>query len=393
MAGESEATRVGEILELTIGPVAHGGHWVARTDEGQVVFVRHALTGERVRARVVEGGRFLRADAVEILQPAPARVDAPCPLAHADGCGGCDFQHVDLAAQRELKAQVVAEQLQRLAGLDWPVVCEAVPGDVEGLRWRTRMQYVDLGAGRLGLRKHRSHDVVEVADCLIARPDARVDVTAERARQGTRQGRVHTAPMRTDEVIVEHVRDRDFQAAADGFWQVHPGAPEALVDVVLDQLDPRPGETAWDLYGGVGLFAAFLAERVGESGSVMTVEGDRQASAYAGENLADLAGATAVRDRVDRWLARQSRADERVDLVVLDPPRTGAKRAVVEAIAAAGPRAVSYVACDPAALARDIACFADAGYELRALRCLDLFPMTHHVECVALLTKTGSDLR
>ncbi len=315
-----------------------------------------------MRALITEdSGRFLRADAVEILDASPARVEAPCSLAHAGGCGGCDFQHARLDEQRALKAGIVREQLQRLAGIDRSVECEAVPGDAEGLRWRTRMQYVDLG-GRHGLRKHRSHDAVEVEDCLIARPDAREPAPGD---------------------VIEQVRHRSYRVAADGFWQVHPGAPEALLAAVMAQLEPQPGEHALDLYSGVGLFTAFLAEAVGESGRVVGVEGDRRASSYAQDNLADLPQASAVGDRVDRWLHRNK---GRSDLVVLDPPRVGAKRAVVEAVAARAPRAISYVACDPAALARDVAYFAGAGYELRDLRCFDLFPMTQHIECVALFT-------
>jgi len=336
-----------------------------------VVFVRHALSGELVRVVVTEAGRFLRADAIEVIEASPARVSAPCPLAHADGCGGCDFQHVELGEQQALKAAVVAEQLRRLARIDWPVECEAVPGDAasdldHGLRWRTRMQYVDLGEGRRGLRKHRSHDAVDVTDCLIAHPDAREPEPGE---------------------VVEQVRDRSFVVGADGFWQVHPGAPEALVSAVLDQLRPQPGERALDLYSGVGLFTAFLADAVGTGGRVTGVEGDRRATSYAKRNLADLPQAKAFGDRVDRWLHRNPGTS---DLVVLDPPRVGAKKAVVDAVAARGPRAISYVACDPAALARDVSYFAEHGYGLKALRCFDLFPMTHHVECVALLEKTGS---
>nr|WP_310965032.1 TRAM domain-containing protein [Nocardioides marmorisolisilvae] len=363
---------VGDELDLTIGPVAHGGHFVAR-HEGRVVFVRHALTGERVRARVTEepaggGGRFLRADAIEVFEPSPHRVSAPCALARPDGCGGCDFQHVEVAEQRRLKTAVVREQLQRLAGIEADVECEAVPGDDHGLRWRTRMQYVALPGGRRGLRKHRSHDVVEVVDCPIEHPDGRVTVGGR--------------PEDPDDAV-ETVLGRRFRVAADGFWQVHPGAPRALVETVLEQLAPRPGERVLDLYAGVGLFSAFLAGAVGAAGSVVAVESDRRASAYAAGNLADLPQASVVTDRVDRWLHR---GQEPVDLVVLDPPRAGAKRRIVEDIAGLAPRAVAYVACDPAALARDLAYFAASGYGLAALRCLDLFPMTHHVECVALLT-------
>ena len=374
---------VGDLVELEVGPVAHGGHFVARVDTGlerpQVVFVRHAITGERVTARITEdSGSFLRADAVEVLSAAPERVEAPCRFAHPDGCGGCDFQHVDLAAQRRFKAQVIREQLARLAKIDWDVEVEAVPGDVDGLAWRTRMQYVAPPGGRgLGLRKHRSHEVVAIDRCLIAHPDARVSI----------DGR----PLSGERTIVETVGEHDFAVAADGFWQVHPGAPAALVEAVLGFLQPRPGESALDLYSGVGLFSAFLADAVGPSGSVTAIESDRRATALAAENLAEQGWASVVFGRVDKVLSQW--ADAAADIVVLDPPRAGAKKGVVASIAALRPRAIAYVACDPAALARDVSYFAGHGYRLTGLRAFDLFPMTHHVECVALLEKTGSDLR
>ena len=360
-------------FEVEIGPVAHGGHCVARV-EGRAVFVRHALPGERVVIEITEGGpddRFWRADAVEVLSPSPDRVEPPCVLAHPGGCGGCDFQHASLSAQRELKAAVVREQLQRLAGIEREVTVEEVPPT---LRWRTRMQYVGLPAGGRGLRKHRSHDVVEVEDCLIAAPDARV----------TRRGD------RSSDVVTETVLGRDFAVAADGFWQVHPEAPRVLVEAVLAFLRPQAGERAVDLYAGVGLFSAFLAEAVGSAGAVLAVDGDRRASALAGDNLASYSQAEVRQGDVARVLSSVTGG---ADLVVLDPPRTGAKRKVVEVVADLAPRAVAYVACDPAALARDLAYFRDAGYVLQGLRAFDVFPMTHHVECVALLEKTGSDLQ
>lgn len=364
---------VGARLEVEIGRVAHGGHFVAR-HEGRVIFVRHALPGERVTVEITEdSGRFLRGDAVEVTQPSPHRVQPPCPLSHPAGCGGCDFQHVDLSEQRRLKASVVAEQLSRLAGLERGVVVEPVPGDRDGLFWRTRMQYVHLPGGDRGLRKHRSHEIVLVERCLIAHPEAR-----EPGRSGPVVEQVDTA-------LGSHA----FTVAGDGFWQVHPGAPRVLVETVLQMLDPKPGERALDLYAGVGLFSGFLAEAVGSGGSVTAIESDRRATGLAKENLAGRPQVSVVSDRVDRALHRLGRQDHpaAVDLVVLDPPRAGAKRQVVRAIVDLAPRAVAYVACDPASLARDICYFAQAGYRLADLRAFDLFPMTSHVECVAHLVK------
>ncbi len=346
--------------------MAHGGHCVVRLPEpeSRVVFTRHALPGERVVVEITEGtegDRFWRGDAVEVLDPSPDRVTAPCPVARPGGCGGCDFQHVTLTRQRLLKADVVREQMGRLAGLDVDVTVEAVPGDLAGLRWRTRHRYVHLPDGGLAMRQHRSHRTVRVDDCLIARHDAREPQPG---------------------VLVETVGEQQFEVAADGFWQVHPGAPDALVGAVLTMLAPKPGEKVLDLYAGVGLFARFLADAVGDPSLVTMVEGDATASRHA---LRNVRGARVTAGDVAEVLAASY--DEPFDLVVLDPPREGARRAVVDLVADRAPRAVAYVACDPAALARDVALFAAHGYRLEALRAFDLFPMTHHVECVALLVR------
>ena len=365
-------SRVGERFEAVVGPVAHGGHCIVRLPdpEARVVFTRHAIPGERVVLEVTEGtegDRFWRGDAVEVLEPSPDRVTAPCRYAGPGLCGGCDFQHVSLPAQRELKAAVVREQLARLAHLDLPVVVEPVEGDEDGLRWRTRVQYAEDEQGRRGMRLHRSRVVIPVDDCLIARRDAREP---------------------SPELVHESVLGRDFVVSGEGFWQVHPGAPRVLVETVLELLDPQPGEKVLDLYAGVGLFAAFLAERVGERGRVVAVEGSRVACGHARTNLGEFCRGVAVEAGVvDKVLA--TAYDEPFDLVVLDPPREGARRPVVEQVVDRAPRAVAYVACDPASLARDVAYFAEHGYELRTLRAFDLFPMTHHVECVALLERTA----
>lgn len=354
------ASHVGERFEAEVGPIAHGGHCVVRHD-GRVVFVRHALPGERVVVSVTEGSdgdRFWRGDAVSVLSRSPDRVAAPCPYAGPGLCGGCDLQHVAPAAQRRLKAEVVREQLSRLAGLDVDVVVEEVPPD---LRWRTLMRYVELPDGQRGLHVHRSDEVVAVDDCLI---DAQL-------------------PPAAVETVSTSYGDHEFQVDPGGFWQSHVAAPRVLVETVLSLLTPRPGEAVLDLYAGAGLFAAFLASAVGPSGRVVAVEGSRAAARDARRNLPPSVAVS--HGPVDRVLA--SAYDEPFDLVVLDPPREGARRRVVEQIADRAPRAVAYVACDPAALARDLATFATLGYSLSTLRAFDLFPMTSHVECVAHLVR------
>ncbi|WBB70942.1 TRAM domain-containing protein [Micromonospora sp. WMMD812] len=396
-----------ERVELTVGPVAPGGHCVARVD-GQVVFVRHALPGERVVAEVTEVHKgFVRADAVTVLSASPDRVEAPCPYARPGRCGGCDLQHVAPAAQLEWKAAIVREQLTRLGGLTETelerlgVRVEALPGGPLG--WRSRVRYAVDAADRAGLLKHRSHEVVPIDRCLIAHPAIqRLRVLTPSGARWPDAEAVETVASTGGDVAVaavsagvatpaegpatvhEVAAGRDWRLPATAFWQVHPAAADTLVGAVLELVDPRPGESAWDLYGGAGLFAAALAGRVGDSGRVTLVEAAEQGVAAARENLRDLPRVEVVAARVETALTRR-RITGPVDVVVLDPPRTGAGARVVRQLVAAGPRAIGYVACDPAAFARDVRTFAESGWRLAALRGFDLFPMTQHVELVGLL--------
>ena len=398
---------VGTEAVVEVGPVAHGGHCVARLD-GRVVFVRHALPGERVRVTITEGdddSRFLRGDAVEVIDASPQRVEPACPYAGPGRCGGCDFQHADLAYQRQLKAEVVREQFQRLAHLEVEVTVEALPGDDSGLRWRSRVEFAVDADGRAGLRQHRSHAIVPVADCLIA--DQRIidsgvldtvwsgctGVDAVAADQPADAVLV-ALPDGRSATVVQRVEtpewSGEFRIGARGFWQVHPGAAPTFVAHVLETLRPQAGEKVLDLYAGAGLFAAALADAVGPSGSVLAVEGHRPAVVDGMRNTASRRQVEWRHGRVDRVVRPLVRQQIHADLVVLDPPRTGAGRDVTRDIAALRPRGIAYVACDPAALARDVAYLGSAGYRLETLRAFDAFPMTHHVECIAVIVPSPS---
>ncbi len=378
---------VGTVLELEVGPVAHGGHCVARY-EGQVVFVRHALPGELVHARVTaQTSKYLHADAVQVLTPSPHRIEPPCPYAGPGRCGGCDFQHANIVEQRRLKATVVSDTLRRIGGIERNVVMES-PGD-DGLGWRTRMRYAVVN-GRPGMYAHRSHDLIPIDQCLIAHPDTPSvldqrwpDASSVQAVVSSEGKTAVLTDQNSGGRVVEVVHNRRFRVEAGGFWQVHPAAPTTLVDAVMAGLEPVSGETALDLYSGVGLFAAFLAEA---GCAVLAVEGDRDAVKNARRNLHDLPAVTLEQGDVDKVLnVAVGQGLESVDLVVLDPPRTGAGQAVVRRIAGLAPRRVAYVACDPAALARDLKTFGKLGYGISSLRAFDLFGMTHHIECVAVL--------
>ncbi|MEU8566880.1 TRAM domain-containing protein [Streptomyces pathocidini] len=429
------ASLVGAEYEVEVGPVAHGGHCIARTPEGRVLFVRHTLPGERVVARVTEGGedsRFLRADAVTVLDASPDRVEAPCPFSGPGKCGGCDWQHVSPGGQRRLKVAVITEQLSRLAGLTpeeagWDGTVEPAPGDKvakgEVPAWRTRVQYAVDAEGHAGLRKHRSHEVQPIDRCLIAAPGVSELGVEKRewpqiasveavAASGSHDRQVILTPrpggrlpiveldkpvsvMRVDEktggvhrvhgrpFVRERAIGRTWRVGSGGFWQVHPRAADLLVEAVMQGLMPKPGQTALDLYCGVGLFAGALAERVGEKGAVLGIESGKRAVEDARHNLEDLERVRIEHGKVEQVLPRTGITE--ADLIVLDPPRAGAGRQLIAHLATLGARRIAYVACDPAALARDLAYFREAGYTPRRLRAFDLFPMTHHVECVAIL--------
>ena len=404
----------GREFEVEVGPVAHGGHCVAR-HEGRVVFVRHTLPGERDVVRETEDRHagYCRADAIEVLSPAPGRVERPCPYSGPGKCGGCDWQHVAPEEQRRLKAVVVREQLTRLAHLDADVEVEELPGGP--LRWRSRARFAVDRSGTPGLRRHRSHDVVPLADCPITvEPAARavlgrrwpgagaVDVSIDTTGVVTttrldRRGKPQTTRvLRPGSEVPEepgaraerHAGGRDWEVEGTGFWQVHPAAADALAAAVSESAQVRPGETVLDLYAGAGLFGGALAPGVGPEGRVVCVEADAAACAAADANLADLPQAEVWQGEIDvEGLTGLIEELGPPDVVVLDPPRAGLGAAGSRLLAGTGARAVVYVACDPASLARDVAAFVDSGYRLAAVRGFDAFPMTHHVECVALLVK------
>ena len=360
--------------------------------------MRHALPGETVKAVITSfgpKGRYVRADVVEVITASPARVTPPCR--YAGQCGGCDWQHAEIGFQRQLKGQVVSEQLRRLGGVDIDITVEPVQStDLDeiagsGLHWRTRVGFSVDESGALGFRRYRSHDVLAVDECLIAHPlvaaavqnsdsfppGERVEVAAS-VMSGETSVSVGKERAKT---LHERAASREWQVTG-GFWQVHPGAADALVDAVQGLLQPATGEHVLDLYSGVGLFAGPIADAVGVGGRVDAVESAAQAVRDARANIGGSSNVHLHQVDVMRFLKETKL--RRCDAVVLDPPRAGAGRGVLERVARLSPRAICYVACDPAALGRDVGVLRGAGYSLAQVRVFDLFPMTHHVECVAL---------
>lgn len=413
----------GPVVELEVERVAHGGVFVAH-HEGRVVFVSDAIPGERVSARITDRrhDRFWRAETLGVLRASPDRQDhvwAEASVERAPGnrAGGAEFGHIRLDRQRALKADVLRDALSRMGGVEADVEVRPVDPELapsvapDGTGWRTRMRLQVAADGAVGPYAARSHTVVPVASVPLAVPelaalaplDARfpgaraVDLVApsvgEPAIVVVDGERMPRGPRPT---IEERVGERVFRLDRDGFWQVHRGAAATLSRAVQDLVDGDlfdPAAANLDLYGGVGLLAAAVGDRFGRAVRITTVESDAGATEHAGANLADWVGARAVTARVDRFLddavegsTTAERARWHDATVVLDPPRSGAGRQVVDRLAELRPRQLVYVACDPVALARDVGLLRERGYQLADLAAFDLFPNTHHVEAVARLT-------
>lgn len=412
-------------FEVTLGPPGHGGFCVAR-HEGRVVFVRHGLPGEVVLARVTEdrGGSFCRADAVEISTGSEGRVFPVCPISGPGGSGCCDYSHASLSAGRDMKAAVVREQLRRIAGVDRAVDVEELPFTADGTGWRSRVRLAVDDTGRPGFHRHRSSSIVAELACpqaiagafdglseLQGRPGSEIVVAVDGAgerhvveiapaevsrigqrspgRRGASARRAASVRTRAETIVQgsgrahETVSGREWELDATGFWQAHRGAAQTYSDVIAEWAEPSPGSVAWDLYGGVGVFAAPLAHGVGPNGEVVSVEFSRRAAADGANALADLGAVRFAPGRVER-AARDLPAP---GVVVLDPPRSGAGKDVVASVVGGAPERIVHVGCDPASFARDAGLYIAAGYQLEALRSFDAFPLSHHVECIGLFVR------
>ena len=443
-------------ITLAVGAPAHGGHCVARPVDdpgGRVIFVRHSLPGEIVRARLTEmTSRTWRADAVEILQASPDRVDSVWPEAGPAGVGGGELAHVALDAQRTWKRWVLADCLRRIGGQEVAdavaslpeaasgaaVPVEPMPTDAEaqastsarrralaGTATRTRVSLTVTDDGEPGMHAFRSGMVLPLRRLPLAvaaiteigllerprwrahyRPGMRIEAVAPSGgepvvllddRLLTAQAR-STGRRRVQEVVDASalgLGELTYSVHAEGFWQVHVDAPRVLVERVVraalgEDLDRAAGSRVLELYSGAGLFTLPLAALVGGAGQVLSLEGDEQAVRDARRTLHDHPAARLAAGRVSPRSVREltgSFTGDRPDVLVLDPPRQGAGREVIEAVAALGAERIVLVTCDPAALARDLGTLLHAGYELGSLSALDMFPHTHHFETIAVLDR------
>ena len=401
---------VGDRLEIEIIKVVHGGFGLARQD-GFVIFVKGALPGEKVAAEVYEVKKSHGfAHLLEVSTESPYRKPHIWPEADysrsiASRVGGADYGHIQRDYQLELKRLILEDSLVRFGKvgkqLAGSVSVSALPGDDAGLHWRTRTTLHVSSDGTVGPYAEASHTVVPVASLPLSTGESEALGVLSGDFSGHQRIRV-VHPSRSEprliidqqkpEPITEWVADIPFQLTDQSFWQVHHYAATALFDSVVStvrQLSLDPKATHWDLYGGVGLLARALLDSLGPDARVVSVESDEEASRFAASNLEPFHNARAVASATEDFLTHHddSHNSGPLGVVVLDPPRSGAKEVVVHRICERIPHAVVYVACDPVALGRDLGLFRERGYLPTQMSGLDFFPHTHHFETIAVLQK------
>ncbi len=405
-------------VELRLDALAHGGEALGRY-EGRVIFVPYAIPGEVVRVEIVEENRrFARARLVEVVEPSPVRVEPLCPHFGAGKCGGCHLQQIAYPAQARLKGLVVVDQLRRIGKFEEPPVLEPIP-DASGWEYRNHARFHVDAEGRPGFVATDGQRILPIEECPILHPNLRELLAALdmrlpyvewlELRTGTATGDLMLvlqtvgeeppalqvdaplsivqvrhdgalAPLIGLDYIEERFLERTFRISATSFYQVNTPQAERLIELVTEALALEEGEAVLDAYAGVGMFTAFLAE----SGAYITaIEGSHLAVADARHNLADFERVRVLEGAVESVLPD---LEARFDAVLVDPPRAGLAREVLDAIVAAEPSRIAYVSCDPATLARDARRLAAQGYALRWVQPVDLFPQTYHIENVALFT-------
>ncbi len=391
-----------EIIDLELTAMTHGGRALGRHD-GRPFFVPSGIPGERVLARVTQDKRsYAFAEIVDVIREAPERTAPRC--FHFGVCGGCHWQHIDYAAQLRFKRDVVVEQMARIGGLRDAVVHPTIASPDPWL-YRSHATFHVASAGRLGFVGSDDRTVIPLDECHIIRPELgewldslrsehfkrgervrlQIGSGGERliARSGGRNGEPDDeASIASAERVHYAVKERQFQVTGGSFFQVNLPQAETLVDLVLDRLALSGGERVLDLYSGVGLFTAFLAERAGQ---VTAVEIYAPAVRDAEINLAGFANVDLRVGTIEAALP-----PGQVDAAVIDPPRAGMKPQALVALVERAPGKIVYVSCDPATLARDARRLVESGYRLIDVQPVDMFPQTYHVESVAAFEKADS---
>ncbi len=407
-----------ETLNLKLTSMTQGGEALGRDASGRVVFVPYTIAGEEVTIEIIEAKKdFARARLVEIITPSPVRVTPRCP--HFGQCGGCQWQHIAYDAQLKFKTEIVREQFARIAKMPDAPVRDSI-GMTEPWHYRNNVQFQMDDAGRLCFRAMESHDLVPIRECHIMHPlldemfraleFESAEFSGVTLRAGIKTGqklilldgrddeppeisvdepvsmvyqtpRGDLIPLVGKDALHEELRGRLFRVSPQAFFQVNTPMAETLIELVERYLAPRETDVLLDAFGGVGTFGLVLASRVAR---VIEIEESKKAAQDAQANAVELSNVEFYRGKVEQVLPKLK---IKIDLVVTDPPRAGMDSVALEAIMVQSPRAIAYVSCDPATLARDARRLVDGGYRLREVQPVDLFPQTYHIESVSWFEK------
>ena len=385
---------IGDIVTLNIGKIVHGGHFIARHNN-QLVFVRHGISGEIANVKITSiNSKLAFGDAIEILKKSKDRVKSPCKYSKPGGCGGCDFQHISPEIQKNLKKIIIQDQFNRIAKIDInPEVISTEP--LTGLNWRSRLDLAISNNGKTGLYSHRSNEIIEIDECLIAVEQINkskvfskywntsdrlsISVSSENELNVNQAGK---NILGSDE-LKEVVDDNTYTISPKSFWQSHKNAPRLLLQQVRKYAKIKLGDRICDLYGGAGLFTAPMAKLTGEAGEVHLIERDNDCIKDAKKMFKTKKNIIIHHGKVEQKLGKI----KNIDIIILDPPQNGAGKQVIHQIIDKKPKSIVYVSCDPTSLARDTKILIDNNYTLSNVLGLDLFPMTHHIECIASFIK------
>jgi len=407
LAGMARKRRVKRLdppirVELTLGALTLDGS-VRAEYEGRTVFVDYGLPGERVVAEIdVERPHALFGRAVEILEPAAGRIEAPCE--YFGECGGCQWQHVTYDRQLEFKRELVVEQLRQIGGFEEPPVSPTV-GAENPWGYRNHVRFTAKSRGEIGFVRRGTHRFLRVDRCLIADDWVNEAIPQVQGKAGGLHQVAIRRGVKTGELLVhpnldhlgtdipsgqkyyhEEVLGHRFRISAASFFQTNTSQAERLIGIVREKLQLRPEETLTDAYAGVGTFAVVLAEQVKR---VIAVE---ESSAAVDDAMVNIEGTPNVQYFMGKVENVLGGIDEEMDALILDPPRIGVHPAAIEAVLRKAPGRIAYVSCDPSTLARDLRLLVDgladgARYDLVDVTPVDMFPQTHHIECVASLRR------
>ena len=385
---------IGEILTLDIGNIANGGHFVARHDN-QIIFVRHAISGETAKVKVTAiNSRFAFGDAVEILKPSKDRVPPPCQYAHPEGCGGCDFQHINYDVQSDLKKEVLKDQFKRITKIDIsPEIIIVNPSD--GLHWRSRLNLAISENKKVGLRAHKSNSIIEINECLIALKEinksdifsANWDSEENLKISCSNTNQINISQFNKSiigpEKLTENVDNNEYTISPKSFWQSNINDPGLILQQVIKEANIQQDEIVCDLYGGVGLFTLPISKLIGKNGQVHLIEMNDTCIEDANNMFEHIDNVFIHHGTVEQKLG----SVKKIDTIILDPPRNGVSKQVMNQMIEKKPHTIIYVSCNPSTLARDSKVLLDNKYSLNNIVGLDLFPMTHHIESVAAFRK------